>query len=223
MGRVTRGQRTGRLRLPAGSICTRTGRQRSARPTVALLVCLLVAAASSCSGDNEEADATPSQTTATERETTTTLDPEEAEREAVVAAFDAAEQARIESAAPPSPNPDDPAIAATHTGLMLDSWTARVEGLQRAGAAYRLPDGSRYRVEVESVTFDEIDGQEMAFLEVCTVTDSEQIVVATGAVITGGLKTVQSSAAMQEETGTWKLAEHRENVTLDGEAGCATD
>ncbi|MGH9210538.1 MAG: hypothetical protein ACRD2C_07620, partial [Acidimicrobiales bacterium] len=179
--------------------------------------------ASSCSGDNEEADATPSQTTATERETTTTLDPEEAEREAVVAALEAADQAQFDSSAAPSPDPQDPAIAATHTGLMLDNWTATVEGLRRTGVAFRLPENSQYRVEVDAVNFDEVDGQRVAFLEVCTVSDVERIVVATNEVAEGGVETIQASAAMRNEQDVWKLAEFRVNTTMEGEVGCAVD
>jgi hypothetical protein len=179
--------------------------------------------ASSCGDDDGGAEATPRRTTTTEAETTTTLDPAEAERQEVIAAYEAAEQAEFSSASAPAPDPDDPAIEATHTGLMLDYWVSVVEGLQRTGVAFRLPEGSQYRYDVDSMRFDEVNGQEVAYLEICTLTDEERFVMGSGEVAEGGLRTIQSSDAMVQEDGVWKLAEHRVNTTMEGVAGCAAD
>jgi hypothetical protein len=222
LGRVSRGQHTGRLRRLAGSRCARTRTQRSATPTVILLVCLLVA--TSCSGDDEEADATPSRdTTTTERETTTTLDPEQVEREAVIAAHEAASEARLASAAAPTPDPEHPDLLATHTDFMLERWQTTVTGLQLNGWAFRRPEGSQSRTEVDDVRFDEVDGQRVAYLEVCDVSDTERYIVATGQVLSSGVLTVQATEAMRQVDGVWMLAERRENSEDEGVVGCAAD
>jgi hypothetical protein len=196
------------------------------RPAVVVVAVGLIAVgatASACSKDSNQAEGRPRRTTTTERETTTTtLDPVEAEKQAVIAAYDAALQAETDSTAAPESNPDDPAIAATHTGPMLSFWVAQVTGYKREGSVSRLPENSVSRHEVESVSFGEDQGQQVAYLEVCTVGDGEQVIVATGAVVsTGGVDTVQSTNAMVNEDGVWKLAEQRVNSRWEGVAGCA--
>ena len=194
--------------------------------TVTVLGGALSLLAVSCGGgggDSEEAEDNPRPTT-TERETTTsTLDPEEAARQEVIAAREAADEALLDAMAPPAPDPEHPAIAETYTGLMLDRMLDTANGLKRNGFAIRLPADSEHRVEVDSVRFDTVDGQEVAFLEVCTVDDSERFVVGTGEVLSEGVKTVAATEAMRRVDGTWKLAERRENENLEGVAGCAAD
>lgn len=198
--------------------------RRPLTPAVVLVVALIVAAASCGGDDDEEAEATPRQTTTTERETTTTtLDPVEAEKQVVIAAYEAARQAHLDAAAPPNPDPNYPVLAETHTGYMLDYVIAGVTGLRNTGLAQRLPDNSQRRIEVDSVTFEDVEGQRVAYLEVCTVDDFEEVEMATGAVVTSGVRTVQSSDAMIFEGGVWKLAEQRLNTTMEGVAGCAVD
>lgn len=190
--------------------------------TVTVLGGALSLLAVGCGGDSEEAEDNPRPTT-TERETTTTLDPEEAARQEVITAREAADEAWLAATDPPAADPDDPAIAETHTGLMLDRRIETATGLQRNGFAIRIASDSQHRLEVESVRFDTVDGAEVAVLEVCTVGDSERIVVATGEVLSGGLKTVAATEAMQKVDGVWKLAERREDSENEGVVGCAVD
>jgi hypothetical protein len=185
----------------------------------------LLVAASSCGGDDddeEEAEATPRRTTTSERETTTTtLDPEEVERQAVLAASEVAAEARRDSAAPPNPDPDLPALAETHTGAMLDQWVDATTILRLNGFAIRYPENSQYRRDVESVSFDEVDGQSVAYLEVCTVDDGERFSMVTGDIFVSGVRTGHATEAMLQEGDAWKLAERRENDEWEGVAGCA--
>jgi hypothetical protein len=190
--------------------------------TVTVLGGALSLLAVSCGGDSEEAEDRPRPTT-TERETTTTLDPEEVARQEVIAAREAADEAWIEGWAPPTPNPDDPVLEETHTGLMLDRVKDTAEGLQRNGFAVRLPADSQHRLEVESVRFQNIEGKEVALLDVCTVDDSERIVVSTGEVLASGVTTTKAAEAMQKVDGVWKLAERREDDQQEGVVGCAVD
>jgi hypothetical protein len=221
-----------RHRQSAGRGVLSVGSRRPPRPAVALLAAVLASAVSGCGGSDDEADAAPQRTSAsvategstTEPEaTTTTLDPEEVARQEVIDAADAASQARAASAAPPNPDPNHPDLHATHTGAMLDQWIDTVEILVFNGFAIRYPEPSQHQRIVDSVTFDEVDGQQVAFLEVCTVEDGERFSMVTGDVFTSGARTVQATEAMRNEGGAWKLAERRENNTWEGVAGCAAD
>jgi hypothetical protein len=196
------------------------GRARRAMTVTVLGGALsLAASAAACSGgDSEEADDEP-RTTTTER-TTTTLDPEEAARQEVIAAREAADEAQIEALAPPTPDPELPALAETHTGLMLDRMTQTANGLKVAGIASRLPDDTQHRLEVESVRFQTVEGVETAFLEVCIVEDAERVDPATDQVLKEGVVTARSTEAMQKIDGVWKLAERRQNSVEEGVAEC---
>ena len=207
-----------------GAMGTRfvTGRARRA-VTLTVLGGALSLLTSACSGGgSEEADAEPRSST-TEDATTTTLDPEEAARQEVIAAREAADEAQIEALGPPQPNPDLPELAETHTGLMLDRMTETANGLRTAGIASRLPEDTQHRIEVESVRFDEVDGIETAFLDVCIVEDAERIDPATGQVLKEGVVTAKSTEAMQRIDGVWKLAERRQDSVEEGVVGCAVD
>jgi hypothetical protein len=200
-----------------------TGRARRA-VTVTMLGGALSLLVSGCSGGgSEEADDEPRADTPEEESTTTTLDPEEAARQEVITAREAADEAQIESLAPPTPNPELPELAETHTGLMLDRMTQTANGLRTAGIASRLPEDSQHSVEVESVRFDDVDGVETAFLDVCTVEDAERIDPATGQVLKEGVVTAKSTEAMQRIDGVWKLAERRQDSLEEGVVGCAVD
>ena len=140
----------------------------------------------------------------------------------MIAAYEAADEAASAALAPPTPDPEHPDLLATHTGPMLEQRQTVARGLAADGRAIRLPESSRYRVEVESVEFDP-DDPEVAFLTTCAVDDGERFVVETGEVIAEGLYTIAFTEAMQRVDGTWKLAERREENRWEGEAGCAVD
>lgn len=189
------------------------------RLSAVLLVALLLFAAS-CSGDDDAAGTATrgDSTRATQRPSTTTiLDATEATNAEVRAAYEASSRAFIEAAAIPDPN--FPALAATHTGPMLDQRRGVLAALKADGRVVRYPTPSRYRIDVESV---EIEG-DVATLEVCIVDDGETVVAATGEVVAGGLGTVQARAAMQRVDGTWRLAERRQEAEWEGITGCAID
>jgi len=178
---------------------------------------------SACSGDDNDAEQQPRTTTTEADPTTTTLNPEEAARNEVITAREAADEAETAALAPPSPDPDLPVLADTHTGLMFERLTDTAAGLLRNGYAQRYPSESQHRLEVESVRFDEVDGKEVAFLRVCIVSDSERIDVATGKQLTGGVWTSLAEEAMQKVDGAWKLAERRQDSVEEGVTGCAAD
>jgi len=195
---------------------------RRVRPLARFLVVLaLVLATASCSDDDGDgsgvaSDSTTS-TTARRPTTTSTSDPTEAAEAEVEAAYVASSRAFIDAAAIPDPN--FPALAATHTGPMLERRRDVLFGLQADGRIIRYPPDSRYRIEVMDV---EIDG-DVARFEVCGVDDGETVVAATGEVIAGGLGTVQARAAMRLVDGTWRLAERVQEAEWEGIAGCAAD
>jgi len=199
-----------------------TGRARRA-VTLTVLTGALTLAVSGCSGgDSEDADDEPRAETP-EESTTTTLDPEEAARQEVIAAREAADEAQMEALGPPRPNPELPELVETHTGLMLERMSETAAGLLRNGYAERSPDDTQRSLEVESVRFDTVDGKEVAFLEVCRVGDSERIIVASGEVLTSGLWTFHTTEAMEKVDGAWKLAERRQDSAEEGVTGCAAD
>lgn len=187
---------------------------------VALVVGLMTVSA--CGGDDDDAaDADEPSTTAAPESTTSTVDPTAAEEAAVKEARQAAADAWIDSTAPPAPDPDAPVIAETHIGPMLDQLVETARGLERNGWAIRYPENSQYEVDIKSIRFDEDEGEEVAFLEVCTVDDGERVVVDTGEVLAGGLRTIEATEAMRKVDGVWKLAERREDDYQEGVAECA--
>lgn len=130
-------------------------------------------------------------------------------------AYEAASRAFIDAAA--IPDPSFPAVAATHTGPMLEQTTNLLRALQLDGRYIRYPANSQYRIDVEGV---EVTG-DVARLAVCVIDDGERVERASGNVIAGGVVTVQWTAAMRRVDGTWRLAERREESRRDGIAGCA--
>jgi hypothetical protein len=169
-------------------------------------------------GADTSLESTPTGRT-TDPTTATTVDPEQALRTEVMAAYDAQSDAFFQAAG--IPDPDHPALAATHTQPMLGTTRALIVGLLGDGRIMRLPPDSQYRNEVESVEFPpEYDGT-VAILTVCTVDDGEIVELATGRVVAGGAGTVESRAAMRLEAGVWKLAEREELARWPGVAGCA--
>jgi hypothetical protein len=183
-----------------------------------LLLVALALASQGCGGDD---DASPPTTTRPPSSTTTTTSaspastPASSDTAEVSSAYEAASRAFIDAAAIPDPN--FPAIAATHTGPMLDQRRETLRALQLDHRVIRYPQPSEYRIDVEGVT---IDG-EVARLTVCVVDDGERVNVDTGEVIASGAGTVRWTAAMQLVEGSWRLAERREEARWDGVAGCA--
>lgn len=224
MGRMRRGHSTGTEEAPTHGRWSRraghsTAHLRPRRSSILLVVAPLLVALAACSGDDDPRAAADERETTTTGETTTTLSAREQEEQAVIAAHEAASQARADSAA--NPDPANPVIPQTHSGLMLDRWRETLTGLQNNGFAIRYPPNSQYRTEVESVTFDEANGQEVAYLQVCSVDDGERYGQTSGVVLSSGLRTVQLTEAMVKEDGVWKVAELQENHRWDGVAGCA--
>jgi hypothetical protein len=191
----------------------------------ALIVTALGAAVVAGCGDDSAADDGSSTTTEAPSTAVTTelaTDPEDDERQAVIAAYQAADEAASAALAPPTPDPEHPDLVATHTGPMLKQRQMVAQGLAANGWAIRLPENSKYRVEVESVEFDPVD-PDVAFLTTCAVDDGERFVVETGEIVADGLSTIEFTEAMRRVDGTWRLAERREENRWEGEAGCAVD
>ena len=192
-------------------------RPAPARRRLLALFAIAVLAAASCSDDDGGAVASDSTTSSTARPSTTstTADPDEALEEEVEAAYIASSRAFIDAAAIPDPN--FPALAATHTGPMFEQRHGVLLGLQADGRIIRYPPSSQYRIEVSDI---EIDGDTARF-EVCVVDDGETVVASSGEVVAHGLFTVQARAAMRRIDGTWRLAERLEDGEWEGIAGCA--
>jgi hypothetical protein len=233
LGRVPRGHTTGMRAAPAagGSLRRKRptfgGRSWRARGAVLAGLGLWVGLLSGCGGgDDRPAAADEAQsttTTAAPAETTTTLSATQREEQAVRDAHAAASQARRDSSAPPEPDPQSPALRATHTGQMLEYWTETIRALQYNGFAIRYPPNSQYREEIESISFDEENGQQIAQVELCVVDDGERISVATGNVQSSGVFTVEATETMRKEGGVWKVEALREDGASEGVVGCAVD
>lgn len=190
------------------------------RRTLALLM-LATLAVASCSNDDPDGSANAGESTTTSRRptTTTTVDPSEAERAQVEAAYTASSRAFIDAAA--IPDPDFPTLSATHTGPMLEQRRNVLRALRADGRIIRYPPNSQYRIEIDGETF-ELDG-EVARFEICGVDDGERVVVATGEVVGGGVVTVRARVAMQKVDGSWRLAERQQLAEWEGVAGCALE
>lgn len=231
MGRVSRGERTGTSRSSVAGDHALRSTGPAPRPTavagrvlvtvVAMVVALVAVSACSSGDDDDAADGDePSTTTEAPETTSTTADVRAREEDAVRQARQAAADAWIDSTAPPEADPDAPVIAETYVGPMLELLVETARGLKINGWAIRYPEDSQYDLDITSIRFDEDDGQEIAFIEVCTVDDGERIVIDTGEVLDGGVNTVRATEAMRKVDGAWKLAERREDSTLEGVAQC---
>jgi hypothetical protein len=234
LGRMRRGHSTGIHEAPAeglhgprpGLPIARPSRRRRWTATAATAACLVVLAAACSDGDDRQAAADVAgggDNPTTTGETTTTLSARQQEEQAVREAHEAAIQARIDASAPPTPEPNFAALHETHTGPMLEDWVQDLEALAHNHTAIRYPENSQLRNEIESVTFDDANGQEVAYLEVCTVDDGERVSTVSGEVLAGGVRTVQSTVALRKESGVWKVAEVRENARGEGVVGCAVN
>ncbi|MGH9186718.1 MAG: hypothetical protein ACRD0U_13030 [Acidimicrobiales bacterium] len=179
-----------------------------------------------CGGDDDDASTTttePNSTTTTGATTTTgsttTTTPQAAIDAEVTAAYEAAAQAFIAAAA--IPDPDFPALLATHVDPMLNQRRGVLTQLKFGGRVIRYPANPQHRNEVESV---DVRSPDIAVLIVCTVDDGERYDVATGALLTDGLPgTVRIEAALRHIEGSWRLAERLEQESWEGVDGCAID
>jgi hypothetical protein len=190
----------------------------------ALIVTALGAAVVAGCGDDSAAE---DRSTTTEAPSATVTeepaaDSQDDERQAVIDAYQAADVAASAALGPSTPDPEHPDLVATHTGPMLEQRQMVAQGLAVNGWAIRLPENSKYRVEVESVEFDP-DDPDVAFLTTCAVDDGERFVVETGEIVADGLSTIEFTEAMRRVDGTWRLAERREENRWEGVAGCAVD
>lgn len=197
------------------------GPLRSSLRAIGVIAALVLALAGCSGGDDPDAaggSASTSVLSATTSPTTATPSTvESVEDEAAVrAAYEAASKAFVDAAA--VPNPDDPALAATHVDPMLQQRHKTLRALKADGRVIRYPPNSQYRVDVLSV---DVDG-DVARLTFCAVDDGERVVVATGEVISNGVASVRGRAAMRRDKGTWKLAEQLFDVREKGGSACAS-
>lgn len=188
----------------------------SGRRTVTVLMVVALVLVASCSNGSDGASSASTSTTRRPT-TTTTADPTTAAESEVKAAYEASSRAFIDAAA--IPDPDFPALAATHTGPMLDQRRKVLQALKADGRIIRYPPNSKYRIDIDEKTF-KLEG-DVATFEVCVVDDGERVVAATGEVISSGLGTAQARAAMRRIDGVWKLAERVQLAEWQGVAGCA--
>lgn len=186
-----------------------------------VVVALVLLGAAACSDDDVGGGSVASESTTTTRRstTTTTADPAGALEAEVVAAYETSSQAFIDAAA--IPDPELPALAATHTGPMLEQRRNVLRALRADGRIIRYPENSQYRVDVDDDTFD-VNG-DVATFEICGVDDGERVVVATGEVVAGGVVTVKARVAMRRVDGAWRLAERQQLAEWEGVAGCAVE
>lgn len=156
--------------------------------------------------------------------TSTTTDPRITEEQAVRAARQAAEDARIASGAPPGSNPAHPALAATHMGAALE-WVSHVAELdQRNRVVWVYPPSSQRRLDVRSVAFPG-DTLNVAWLDTCVVDDQQRADATSGAprqLGYAGPLTLDFTEVMHRDAGTWKVAERWLHSYTEGIAGCAT-
>lgn len=176
-------------------------------------------AAAGCSNGSSDTDVADRTTTTTTSSTTTstTVDPAMAAAASAIDGYKAAEAAAIEAGKIPDPNL--PALAATHIDPMLQQRRLVFAAMKRDGRVWRYPANTKTRdiVEIEDV---EIDGV-VARFEACAVDDGEEVEVATNRVIDGGVVTIRSLIAMELTDGVWKLAERKKLESWNGVAGCA--
>jgi hypothetical protein len=180
----------------------------------------LVATASYSGGDDRSAPPEAAANTVVTRRpstTSTTTGAADAVRAEVERAYRASSEAFIDAAAVPDPN--WPALAATHTGAMLEQRRNVLLAMQADGVVIRYPTPTQYRAEVDDIELTD----DRATLEVCTVDDGESVVVATGEVVAGGLVSVAARAALRRVDGSWRLEAREQLGKWEGVAGCASD
>lgn len=193
---------------------TRPSGWQDAARVVAVALALVVAV--SCSDSNRADDEREPEPETEENDGSAAADDEQV----VEAAYRDAAEARAEALAPPTPNPDHPALAETHTGPMLDQAREVATGLRAEGLAVRYPEDSELRIDVESVEFH---GEDVAILDLCIVDDGERVDMDTGEVLAGGVFSGRVLATMERVDGRWKLAERELGEQQEGAGACAAD
>lgn len=188
-------------------------RSRVLRRLVLVVVVVILGAA--CGGEDDGGEI--ADTTSTSRPTSTTTsttDPDDEAADAVQEAYEAANRAFIEAAA--IPDPDHPAIVATHTGPMLEQSREVLAALKRDNRVIRYPEDSQYLVVVDDV---DVQG-DVARFTFCAVDDGERVDAATGEVVSSGVLTARGAAAMRRDGDVWKLAEQEFTSREEGVAAC---
>lgn len=177
------------------------------------IVAVPLVLAAACSG----ADKSPAATTNVRRTSTsnasTTSTTMTTNKAAVRAAYEAANRAFIDAAA--IPDPDFPAIEATHTGEMLQQTRDLLRALRADGRVIRYPPNSQFQIVIESV---QTEG-DVSRLQFCAVDDGQRVDARTGQVISQGVVTARGDAALRLEGAAWKLAEQRFESRTEG-ASC---
>lgn len=180
------------------------------------VVVALALAGVACGGDDDGASSTTptSESSTTTKSGATGSSVAGSDDTAIRAGYDAANRAFIEAAAIPDPN--FPAVAATHTGPMLEQRREVLRALQLDGRIIRYPANSQYEVVIEDVITE--DG--VSRVRFCAVDDAERVDARTGEVISSGVVTVRGEAALRLDGGVWRLAEQRFESRDEGSASC---
>ncbi len=212
------------LRPSAASRCgghmVRTIRPKHYRRLIVVGVVALALVA--CSSDGEAAPetttttASTTSTTSTTVATTTTLSRREQQEIEILDAYRAAATAFSEAGDPPDPN--HPALAATHVGVMLDHRQQVLMARRHEGLAARRPENSVRRIELIDGTMEIND--EIAIFEICDINDG-QLVPVDGGQPDDRVWSEHWRVAMEPADGTWLLAEAFEVEVVEGVGGCA--
>lgn len=192
------------------------------------MVAALLLIATACGDDDETATEEPTtteETTTTAETTTTTESPWSPKEQEVIDAHETSIEAYEEAAAPPEPDPEDPDIKQHFTDWELDEAVASLEILVHNGTARRYPpdEDPVAELEVQSVTFDEKDGMEVAYLDVCAISNIETVVLSTGKALprTEGVTTTSVTRELHKVDGVWKVADREQHELEEGERECA--
>lgn len=211
----------------------------------AVLAVLLLAGIGGCRGEAEppddEAAPAPAPPAVAPPASPTPVASEDLTEEtaAVEEAYTAALQARVDGMT--DPTRDDPAIARTHTGAALEHWNTIVDSMipdpspapdlggqlsDAEGWRVTYPSGSKRRVDIEAVRFEDRGGQRVAIVDACVLDDGRRVVVGgpdDGFVLTRGATTSDVTDTMRQVDGDWKLAERHQNDRVEGATECASE
>jgi hypothetical protein len=133
----------------------------------------------------------------------------------VVDAYLAAVHAELDASEVPDPN--FPALVQTHSGALLAAFQERFADQRAAGERGRLPENTKFRVDVEEV---EVTGPADAVLISCTVDDGVVFVASTGSVINNDVSALRLRATLAEDDVGWKVSDRQVLSQQEGET-CA--
>lgn len=188
---------------------------------------LLVPACGDDGGDAAEKEASPT-TTAVET-TTTTVDPLvplggpwTPEEQEVVDVLEESIRVGREAAAAPQADPEHPRLPQIYTGSELDGVIQTLENKVHNQTALRYPEDSVFSYEVMSVTFAREGDLDVARLEVCVVTDSEEFSLKTNKVVpwSGKVRTSVTEHVLHKVDGRWKIARGTSGDPREGVHEC---